>query len=81
MQFLDLPLELLPEIVQCIVKPHHLAQLCLVNKTFHLFAAPRLYERVYIYSWHREGKNKACRVFYDNGPTWVNLLKSGYQTV
>lgn len=58
MLFADLPLEILPEILAHIVKPQHLALICLVNTTFQTFATPRLYERISIYSWHREGKIK-----------------------
>ena len=58
MLFLDLPLEILPEILEYVVKPQHLAATCLVNKTFNLFATQRLYERISIYSWHKEGKAK-----------------------
>lgn len=57
-QFLDLPLEILPVIFENILKPHHITTICLVNKTFHEFAIPRLYDRASIYSWQREGKTK-----------------------
>ena len=60
MVFLDLPLEILPEIFNHVVKPQHLASLCLVNNSFRTFAVCKLYERVSIYSWHKEGKTKAC---------------------
>ena len=60
MVFQDLPLEILPEIFNHIVKPQHLASLCLVNNSFRTFAVRRLYERVFIYSWHKEGKTKVC---------------------
>jgi len=60
MLFLDLPLEILPEIFSHITKPQHLASLCLVNNSFRTFAVPKLYERVSVYSWHKEGKAKAC---------------------
>ncbi|KAI0752600.1 hypothetical protein C8Q80DRAFT_1217127 [Daedaleopsis nitida] len=62
-QFLDLPVELLPDIVQHVVKPSHLAALCLVNQSFHTFAVPHLYERVFIYAWHKEGKAKVIQLF------------------
>ncbi|KAH9903262.1 hypothetical protein C8Q73DRAFT_742398 [Cubamyces lactineus] len=55
----DLPVELLPLVISHIVRPSHLAALCLVNKTFYTFAIPLLYERVFIYAWHKEGKAKA----------------------
>jgi hypothetical protein len=60
MAFLDLPLEILPEIFGHIVKPEHFATLCLVNNSFRTFAVCKLYERVSIYSWHKDGKTKAC---------------------
>ncbi|KAF8958990.1 hypothetical protein BDZ97DRAFT_1923300 [Flammula alnicola] len=63
MLFLDLPIEILPEILEYVVKPQHLAKLCLVNKTFRPFATSRLYEKIYIYSWHREGKSKVVKLF------------------
>lgn len=57
-KFSDLPLELLPITLVNLLKPHHLASACLVNKSFHTFAVPWLYNHVSIYSWHREGKIK-----------------------
>lgn len=75
----DLPIEILPEIIDHVAKPQHLAHLCLVNKAFHRFAVEKLYERIYIYSWHREGKAKACKVQYIERNR-VNHLKSGYST-
>ncbi|KAF4613324.1 hypothetical protein D9613_010978 [Agrocybe pediades] len=63
MAFQDLPLEILPEILQHIVRPQHLASACLVNKKFHQFTVTRLYERVSIYSWHKEGKIKVIKLF------------------
>ncbi|KAI0708567.1 hypothetical protein C8Q76DRAFT_626883 [Earliella scabrosa] len=62
-QFQDLPVELLPIIVQYVVKPSHLANLCLVNQSFYTFAIPLLYERVFIYAWHKEGKAKVIKLF------------------
>ncbi|EJD01906.1 uncharacterized protein FOMMEDRAFT_68396, partial [Fomitiporia mediterranea MF3/22] len=59
----DLPLELLPLIVQQIIRPHHLTQLCLVNKDFYSCAVPLLYERTAIFAWHREGKKRVCEHF------------------
>jgi len=56
--FLDLPLELLPVILSHLQKPYHLSSTCLVSKTFHQFAATKLYERASIYSWQKEGKAK-----------------------
>ncbi|KAF9484062.1 hypothetical protein BDN70DRAFT_872961 [Pholiota conissans] len=63
MQFLDFPIEILPEIIDHLAKPQHLAHLCLVNKTFRPFATSQLYQKVYIYSWHREGKTKVIKLF------------------
>ncbi|KIJ91199.1 hypothetical protein K443DRAFT_115368 [Laccaria amethystina LaAM-08-1] len=62
-KFSDLPLELLPIILVHLIKPHHLASACLVNKLFHTFAVPWLYNHVSIYSWHKEGKTKVVRLF------------------
>jgi hypothetical protein len=56
--FLDLPIDLLPLIIRHIVKPSHLALCCLVNSTFSSFVIPQLYERIYIYAWHKHGKAK-----------------------
>ncbi|KAI8989017.1 hypothetical protein BD414DRAFT_485715 [Trametes punicea] len=61
--FQDLPVELLPLIIQHVVRPSHLATLCLVNKAFYAFAVPLLYERVFIYAWHRESKVKVHKLF------------------
>ncbi|KAF8816309.1 hypothetical protein BYT27DRAFT_7184152 [Phlegmacium glaucopus] len=63
MLFLDLPLEILPEILSHIVKTQHLASLCLVNSAFRTFAVSQLYEKVSIYSWHKEGKTKVIKLF------------------
>ncbi|KAF9078782.1 hypothetical protein BDP27DRAFT_1206321 [Rhodocollybia butyracea] len=59
---LDIPLELLPEIFYHIRYPQDLCKLCQVNKTFHHFATPLLYERIYIFSWHKHGKLNALQV-------------------
>ncbi|KAI0649755.1 hypothetical protein C8Q79DRAFT_997801 [Trametes meyenii] len=61
--FEDLPIELLPLVLQHIVRPSHLASLCLVNAAFCSFAVPLLYERVFIYAWHKEGKAKVIKLF------------------
>ncbi|OSD01016.1 hypothetical protein PYCCODRAFT_1370033 [Trametes coccinea BRFM310] len=61
--FQDLPVELLPLVLQHVVRPSHLAALCLVNKSFYTFAVPLLYERVFIYAWHKEGKAKVIKLF------------------
>ncbi|KII93204.1 hypothetical protein PLICRDRAFT_151711 [Plicaturopsis crispa FD-325 SS-3] len=62
-QFLDLPVELLPLIFRHILKSQHLASTCLVNKSFHTFATPLLYERAYIFAWHKNGKSKVIKLF------------------
>ena len=62
-QFNDLPLELLPVVVQHLLRPSHLATACLVNKAFYTFAVPLLYERVFISAWHKEGKAKVSSDF------------------
>ncbi|KAG1719184.1 hypothetical protein EDB19DRAFT_1787029 [Suillus lakei] len=61
--FVDIPLELLPIIFDSVIRAQHLAFLCLVNKSFNEFAVPRLYQRVYIYSWHKEAKSKVVLLF------------------
>lgn len=62
-EFLDLPQELLPLIISHIVKPQHLANLCLVNKQFYDFSIPLLYDQIYIYAWHKQGKAKVASLF------------------
>jgi hypothetical protein len=57
-QFLELPLELLPVILDFVVKPQHISTLCLVNKSFNDFAMPLLYRRVFIFAWYKEAKSK-----------------------
>ncbi|KAH9934099.1 hypothetical protein B0H21DRAFT_759722 [Amylocystis lapponica] len=61
--FLELPLELLPDILQHIIRPSHLAAICLVNKSFHFFAVSQLYKRAFIYAWHKDGKAKVVKLF------------------
>ncbi|KIK96882.1 hypothetical protein PAXRUDRAFT_137464 [Paxillus rubicundulus Ve08.2h10] len=62
-QFLELPLELLPVILDSVVKPQHISTLCLVNKSFKDFATPLLYRRVFIFAWHKEAKSKVAFLF------------------
>ncbi|KAI1787138.1 hypothetical protein LXA43DRAFT_1167597 [Ganoderma leucocontextum] len=64
-QFIHLSVELLPIVVQHIVRPSHLAAICLVNQSFYFytFALPLLYERIFIYAWHKEGKVKVFKLF------------------
>ncbi|KAI0341442.1 hypothetical protein BDW22DRAFT_1408085 [Trametopsis cervina] len=61
--FSNLPTELLPSILQHIIRPNHLAELCLVNNAFYAFTAPVLYRRAFIYSWHKDGKSKVVKLF------------------
>ena len=56
--FSDLPLEILPLIIRHIVKAAHLASICLVNHSFYTFSVERLYDRVVIYPWYRDAKNR-----------------------
>ena len=90
-QFNDLPLELLPMVVQHLIRPSHLAALCLVNQLFYTFTVPLLYERVFIYAWHREGKAKVSLVvLFARGRihssamgriSWVWNARAVYRTV
>ena len=57
-RFLDIPLELLPIVFNFVLKPKHLAALCLVNRAFNTFATPFLYHCVRIFSWHPDAKSK-----------------------
>jgi len=43
---MELPVDILPEILSFLAKPSHLAYACLVNKTFHNFAVRQLYDRI-----------------------------------
>lgn len=62
-RFLDLPLDVLPLIMQHLVRPSHLAAVCLVSKYFLRYTIPQLYESAYIYAWHKEGKVKVVKLF------------------
>ncbi|KAF9238049.1 hypothetical protein BU15DRAFT_48001 [Melanogaster broomeanus] len=62
-QFLELPLELLPVILDFVIKPQHISALCLVNKSFNGFATPLLYRRVFIFAWYKEVKLKVALLF------------------
>ncbi|KAJ3829552.1 hypothetical protein EV361DRAFT_791836 [Lentinula raphanica] len=62
--FVDLPLDLLPVIIQHLTLPWHLYQLCLVDKNFNRFSTPKLYERISVYSWHKHGKEKIVLLFH-----------------
>jgi len=61
--FLDLPVDLLPLILQHLVRPTHIAQVCLVNKDFYTFSVRQLYRRVFIYAWHTNVKIKFVKLF------------------
>lgn len=63
MEFTDLPLELLTQILSHLVKAQYLASACRVNKTFHQFGIPKLYEWASIYAWHKHGKAKVRSAF------------------
>ena len=56
--FKDLPLEIIPLIVRHVVRPQHLAQICLVDKAFYSAAIPLLYERTSVFAWHKNAKTK-----------------------
>ena len=60
---MELPLDILPEILFFLEKPSHLASACLVNKTFHKFAVRQLYDRIAIHSWHKDAKKRAIALF------------------
>ncbi|TFK52903.1 hypothetical protein OE88DRAFT_1626926 [Heliocybe sulcata] len=61
--FSDLPFELLSVILQFVIRPSHLAALCLVNTSFRDLAVPLLYESAYVYPWHNEAKAKVVQLF------------------
>ena len=67
--FNDLPLELLPGIVQNVVKPMNLASFCLVNKIFCEFTRPFLYHTIAVFPWHHKEKvmqhnrKPSCRAY------------------
>ncbi|KAJ6462586.1 hypothetical protein C8R45DRAFT_1220543 [Mycena sanguinolenta] len=63
MEFSDLPLELLSQILFHLPRVQHLASACRVNKTFYDFGVSRLYERASIYSWHKHAKVKVVCLF------------------
>ncbi len=58
----SLPIELLSDVLEHIIRPSQLATLCLVNNAFYSFSAPALYRRAFIYSWHKDGKVKVGKV-------------------
>lgn len=62
-QFQSLPPELLPVIIGHILRPEHLHSVCLVNRTFYVFAHPVLYERIVIRPWQWHAKRKLIQLF------------------
>lgn len=56
--FTDLPLDILPLILQHLLRSNYLATTRLVNRSFDTFAAPRLFEQILIYAWHKDAKKK-----------------------
>ena len=78
-QFLDLPLDLLPNILQFVVRSNHLAAARLVNSKFDKFAGPLLFKQVSIYAWHKNAKNRVTQLFrvlanYPHVADWVRYL-------
>lgn len=65
--FNDLPLDLLPAIVQDVGQPSSLASLCLVNKTFCHSTQPILYRAISVLGRHFQEKvarhysNPSCK--------------------
>ena len=57
-RFSQLPLELLPDILDHFLRPSQIASVCLVNSSFYAFAIQNLYRRAFIYAWHKDGKTK-----------------------
>ena len=55
-RFLDIPVDLLPLILQHLVRPNHLAASRLVNSSFGTFAVPFLFEQIFIFAWHKDAK-------------------------
>lgn len=54
--FNDLPLELLPGVIQNIVKPGSLASFCLVNRVWCEFTRPFLYHTIAVFPWNHKEK-------------------------
>lgn len=55
-RFLSLPAELQTAIIDCILRPEHLAQVCLVSKQLHRIALPMLYKdfSINVSEWSEE---------------------------
>ncbi|KZV67676.1 hypothetical protein PENSPDRAFT_611087 [Peniophora sp. CONT] len=61
--FSDLPVDLLPLILEQILKASHLGQICLVNKVFYEFSVSQLYSRIIIRHWYHDVKSKVICLF------------------
>ncbi|KAK7029825.1 F-box domain-containing protein [Favolaschia claudopus] len=61
MEFLDLPLELLSQILSHLTKVQHVASACRVSKAFYEFGISRLYERTSIYPSERTSRHTPKR--------------------
>ncbi|PFH50858.1 hypothetical protein AMATHDRAFT_144018 [Amanita thiersii Skay4041] len=62
-QFFDLPIELLSPILSHLPRPSQLATVCLVNKVFYQTATPNLYQRLTVFSWHKNAKTRVVQLF------------------
>jgi hypothetical protein len=58
LSFEELPTDIVPLILQHIIRPQHLAAASLVCKLFNDAATPLLYHEVSIFTWHRDPKAK-----------------------
>jgi hypothetical protein len=58
LQFLDLPLDILPLLLSQITLPQHLASIALVNKVFYEYTVPHLYYKIAVYAWYKNAKVK-----------------------
>ncbi|KAF5350601.1 hypothetical protein D9756_008654 [Leucocoprinus leucothites] len=59
----ELPLELLPVILEHLPKVHYLTRAALVNHAFYQSTIPLLYSRASIYSWHKDAKSRVIELF------------------
>lgn len=60
---MDLPTELIPEVLQFILKPTYLASACLVNHAFYEFGIRLLYRRVVIHPWQKSRESMVIKLF------------------
>ncbi|TEB39824.1 hypothetical protein FA13DRAFT_1619352 [Coprinellus micaceus] len=74
LEFHDLPVDILTIVLGFLVKPNHLASAAKVNKIWNEFVTPRLYERVSIFSWHKESK-KIVRLLFATLASYRHLAK------